>query len=326
MKKMVFTIITLVLSFIIVQPINAFASSYHMHTVMPGETYFTISVKHNRNLNSIQSINYRNPMELQPGDLVRLNAINQITVEVNNRLVHFDRQPYIENDRVFVPLRFISEALGVDEIKWLQGSATAQIIRGSDTIEVTRGSDIARINGRNVKLDAPVQLYTDRTFVPIRFFAEAFGITNIQWDNNNNKVSINGNTSATVTSTSTSYTEDELFWLARIVHAEASGEPYAGKLAVANVIINRKNSSEFPNSIYGVIFDRNHGVQFTPISNGTIYNTPNADSIRAAREALEGHNNIGNSLFFLNPAKATTFWITANRPYITTIAGHAFYL
>lgn len=123
-----------------------------------------------------------------------------------------------------------------------------------------------------------------------------------------------------------SFSEDDVYWLSRIVHAEAQGEPYTGKLAVANTILNRVKSDQFPNTIWGVIFDTKYGVQYTPTINGAIYNTPNADSVRAAREALSGKSVVGNALYFCNPKTASNNWIMKNRPYYTTIGNHAFYL
>ena len=70
----------------------------------------------------------------------------------------------------------------------------------------------------------------------------------------------NGNSSESSTE-NTSYSENDLYWLSRIIEAEASGESFSGKIAVGNCVLNRVKSSEFPNTIYDVIFDKNHGVQ-----------------------------------------------------------------
>ncbi len=122
------------------------------------------------------------------------------------------------------------------------------------------------------------------------------------------------------------YSEDDLYWLSRIVHAEAQGEGYQGMLAVANCVLNRVESKDFPDTVKGVIFDRKHGVQYQPTANGTIYNTPSSVATGAAKAALEGTNNIGKSMYFFNPKKATSNWIVNNRTYYTTIGNHAFYL
>lgn len=119
---------------------------------------------------------------------------------------------------------------------------------------------------------------------------------------------------------------DELFWLARIVEAEAEGESYIGKVAIANVILNRVHSAGFPNTIYGVIFDTQYGyTQFTPVLDGRIYNNPSAESYQAAQAALNGQRPVGPALYFLNPSKSENFWIPQNRQYMMTIGQHDFY-
>ena len=121
-------------------------------------------------------------------------------------------------------------------------------------------------------------------------------------------------------------TRDDVYWLARIIHAEAQGEPFNGKVAVGNVILNRVNSSQFPDSIYGVIFDQQNGyTQFSPVIDGSIYNNPSAESIRAAEAALSGQRPVGDALYFLNPGKSQSLWITNNRQYMTAIGEHDFY-
>ena len=117
----------------------------------------------------------------------------------------------------------------------------------------------------------------------------------------------------------------DLHWLARIVHAEARGECYESRLAVANVVLNRVEYHAYPNTVREVIFDRRHGVQFTPTANGAINNTPDYISYKAARNALLGKNNASSTLFFMNPRIATNFWIPNNREYAFTIGGHAYF-
>lgn len=122
------------------------------------------------------------------------------------------------------------------------------------------------------------------------------------------------------------YSSGDLYWLARIIQAEAGGEPYQGKVAVGNVILNRVNSSSFPNTIYNVIFEYYGNIpQFSPIADGTIYNTPSQESINAAKDALNGIRPVGNSTYFFNPDKAAGTWIVKNKSYVSRIGGHVFY-
>jgi N-acetylmuramoyl-L-alanine amidase len=121
------------------------------------------------------------------------------------------------------------------------------------------------------------------------------------------------------------YREDEVFWLARIIHAESRGEALIGQIAVGNVVLNRVKSAYYPNTIYGVIFDRKYGVQFSPILDGSIYNTPGYNAVLAAKIALEGYDLSDGAFFFLNVKLATSSWIPRTREYAFTIGNHDFY-
>ncbi|NLA85971.1 MAG: cell wall hydrolase, partial [Clostridiales bacterium] len=122
------------------------------------------------------------------------------------------------------------------------------------------------------------------------------------------------------------YDSVAILWLSRSIHAESEMDPLTGKIAVGNVILNRVKSPDFPGTIYGVIFDSRWGGQFQPVKNGTIYNTPSADSVLAAKLCLDGANVAGSSLFFLNPAISTNFWMMQNKNHVTTIGNHQFYV
>ena len=117
---------------------------------------------------------------------------------------------------------------------------------------------------------------------------------------------------------------DDLTWLARLIQVEAGYESYEGKLAVANVILNRKSSSLFPNTVYDVIFDTQYGVQFPPAHSGKLNITPSQESIQAAQDALNGNNNIANCLYFV-PASASSSWAAQNREFYMQIGNQNFY-
>ena len=121
------------------------------------------------------------------------------------------------------------------------------------------------------------------------------------------------------------YDSEDVYWLSRIICAESRGEVLEGKIAVGNVVLNRVKAENYPDTVYGVIFDTKSGVQFSPAENGAIYNDPTAESIVAAKLCLEGVSVSNEILYFLNPNTAENFWITKNRTLITTIGNHAFY-
>lgn len=121
----------------------------------------------------------------------------------------------------------------------------------------------------------------------------------------------------------TSYSEEDIDLLARLVHAEAKGEGYNGKVAVAATVLNRVESDAYPETIKGVIYEYNYGYQYCPVRNGQINRPTDEQSRKAVREALRGKDPTGGALSFYNPAKSYNRWIR-NRPYAATIGNHVF--
>ena len=95
---------------------------------------------------------------------------------------------------------------------------------------------------------------------------------------------------------------------------------------MGNVVLNRVESSHFPNSVQEVVFDDRYAIQFEPVSNGTIYDEPTSSAVLAAKLCLEGANTAGKSLYFFAPALSAGSWIRSSRTYCTTIGCHRFYL
>jgi N-acetylmuramoyl-L-alanine amidase len=109
--------------------------------------------------------------------------------------------------------------------------------------------------------------------------------------------------------------------LARLVEAEANGESYAGKVAVAYVVLNRVDSADFPNSITEVIYQNG---QFSPVSNGSINREASPESMKAVQEALSSDRSLGKgSLFFYNPKTATSRWLDSKETTVI-IGNHVF--
>ena len=118
-----------------------------------------------------------------------------------------------------------------------------------------------------------------------------------------------------------SSSNNNLYLLAQLVHGEARGEPYKGKVAVAAVVLNRVDSSSFPNSISGVIYQRG---AFSVVDDGQINLSPNEESIKAARDAMNGWDPTGGCLYYYAPAKTTNKWMLSHSVKIR-IGGHAFF-
>ena len=108
--------------------------------------------------------------------------------------------------------------------------------------------------------------------------------------------------------------------LARAVYGEARGEPYAGQVAVAAVILNRVEDSRFPKTISGVVYQSG---AVDVVADGQINLTPNSTAYQAARDALNGWDPTYGCLYYYNPKTATNAWIR-QLPISITIGSHVF--
>ena len=112
----------------------------------------------------------------------------------------------------------------------------------------------------------------------------------------------------------------DVYLLARLISAEARGEPYIGQVAVGAVVMNRIKHPSFPNSLSGVVYQSG---AFSCMYDGQ-FNQPISDSAyKAAREALNGADPTGGAIYYFNPATATSAWIWS-RPHLLTIGSHRF--
>ncbi|ADQ14692.1 cell wall hydrolase [Halanaerobium hydrogeniformans] len=118
-----------------------------------------------------------------------------------------------------------------------------------------------------------------------------------------------------------SFSAEDVQILASIIHAEARGESYKGKVAVGGVVLNRVYHPSFPNTIKDVVYQSG---QFTPVENGMINITPNNESIQAAYEAIDGNDPSQGSIYFYNPDKSVNPGFFARREKVVRIGNHVF--
>lgn len=272
-----------------------------------------------------------------------IDGAADVSVTLNGEDIMKGRSAII-NSRTYIPFREFCELYGA-KVGWDNSTKTATAIKtnGSE-IKVKSGGNSITIDGKTSSFDTKIINFEGRLYIPIRPIADAFG-AEIEWIEANRTVKITDDkmdikpetkpetdpetspeTTPLQTPSTPSYSEKDLYWLSRIIQAEAGGESYKGQLAVGSVVLNRVKSKSFPNTVYGVIFDRKGGVQFSPVSSGTIYNTPSSSAVKAAKQCLEGYRVSEDVLFFLNPKIATSSWIQKNRTYAFTIGNHDFYI
>lgn len=122
------------------------------------------------------------------------------------------------------------------------------------------------------------------------------------------------------------FSSTDLDLLARLVRAEAEGEPYEGQVAVAAAVINRVRDPRYPGTMAGVIYQVVDGkfYQFCPVSDGRINLPSTTSSRRAVQEALNGWDPSGGAIGFYNPSTASSSWVR-RQPRTTAIGNHVFF-
>lgn len=224
----------------------------------------------------------------------------------------------------YVPLRAFCDEVSDCDINWDANKREATVNAGEVSLSAKISDMYIESKGRYLYSGNENILINGTTYVPVRSIAKVFG-AKVEWDANTRTAIIRTN-SAEFESADEFYNGNDLYWLAKIISAESEGEPLLGKIAVGNVVLNRVENPEYPDNIHDVIFDTKGGVQFTPVLNGTINNTPTDESIMAAKICLEDFKVTDRDvLFFLNPTISQSFWITDNREFVMTVGKHDFY-
>lgn len=236
---------------------------------------------------------------------------------------------YLIEGTTYVPFRAFCDAFGIGgRVEWREETRTATYTAEELEIEAEIGQPYLTANGRILFRNAENKLIDGRTYVPVRALAAAFDREVIWKDSGTaaeRTVTLSGKSRA-IASAETVYDAESLFWLARVIRAEAEGEPLLGKIAVGNVVMNRVASELFPDTVYEVIFDTRGGsVQFYRPGDVHVQKEPTAECLLAAMICLEGYSISNQALFYLNPRIASSFWIVRNRSYLFSIGLHDFY-
>ena len=164
-------------------------------------------------------------------------------------------------------------------------------------------------------------IYGSQTEKAVRYFQSKNGLSVDGQVGNQTLAALGMQPSGSSASSGGSVGSDgDLALLARLISAEARGEPYEGQVAVGAVVLNRVDHASFPNSISGVIYQSG---AFSCLYDGQ-FDQPVAESAyRAARDAMNGWDPSYGAIYYFNPVTATSAWIWS-RPLIVTIGRHRF--
>lgn len=214
-------------------------------------------------------------------------------------------------------------------------AATYKVVSGDSLYTISKlfnanSSSIMQSNNLNSTmifsgqvLNVPGSEYTVKSGDTLYLIAKKFGISlfNLRLANHYwadyiypNQVLVIPNTNSYSNSSSSSftsvipYTESEVDLLARLINAEAQGEPYKAKVAVGAVVVNRVKSSSWPNTINDVIYQKINGYyQFSPVLNGWINKPATAESRQAAIDALKGIDPTNGAQFYFDDSTTNTW-------------------
>ena len=227
------------------------------------------------------------------------------------------------NNEYYIPLRqFVNSVIGGTRVTYNSDTRTLLVTGNGHNISVSDNAYALYASGRVLFSSTPSKILSDgRMYVPAGIVAKAFGL---KLETNGGVARFSG-TPTPIVSADRYYDSDMVYWLSKIISAESRGEPLIGQIAVGNVVLNRTRSPDFPSTIYGVIFDRKYGVQFSPVLNGTIYDTPTSTAILAAKICLDGFSVSSDVLYFLRPSASSSSWIVNNRPFQFVIGNHYFF-
>ena len=248
-----------------------------------------------------------------------ISAYKALNVYVNGSALR--QRALLINSTVYLPARAFFEALGV-KVTYSSSTKTLTARASGFEFSASDGGFVTYANARPLfSFGKSIIMSVGRMYIPATALTKATGTS---FNKGRDSVTVTGRL-APLLSADRYYQSDEVFWLARIITAEARGESLLGQIAVGNVIMNRVASRQYPSTIYGVIFDRKWGVQFSPVLDGSIYNTPTYTATLAAQICLEGVKLSEDAMFFLNPVTAESNWIVRSREYLYSIGGHDFY-
>ena len=240
-------------------------------------------------------------------------------IEVSSPSGKFAGETRFEDGVTLVDAAAFARFAGASDVTF--DGVTLRAIGGGFDVTLTAGTEYVESSGRCFWTRRTLFFEDETVFAPISALAAAFGYR--AEGDGDRSVHLTGG--GAITPADEYYDADDLCWLSHIIYAESGCEPFAGKLAVGSVVLNRVRSDQYPDSVYGVVFDRACGVQFSPTENGTIYLDPSPDAIAAAKICLEGYTVSDEISFFFNPDIAESSWISSNRPWVMTIGNHAFY-
>lgn len=256
---------------------------------------------------------------------------------IQHRSIEFDgaeilTEVYVDRGYQMVPATFFRETGA--QVNWNASYRAVVISQGSYMIALPVDQSyadygLAEFAGwERDHLLTTTRIVADKSYVPFGYVAEKLGLQ-VKYEAKTKKTRLH-----TITSESANIEDavsaEELYWLYQITEAEAGGESYDGRVAVAASILNRVAHVDWPNTIIETIFQVTYDeagkayYQYSPVLDQRIYTvSPSDETKEAVLAALQGEDPTAGATVFYNPDKTDNKWVRS-RPELITIGAHIF--
>ena len=243
------------------------------------------------------------------------------TLTVDGQPVSQETAKMVRGGTTYVALVPMAECLDSTAMfQWDAGTQTATVHNDKLVLTAKVGQLYVTVNNRYLYVPEKVQLVNGRVTLPLSVVAEAFDAS-VSWDSATGNIAVTRGSGA-ATFGELYYDQEDLFWLSRVIYTESGNQPLEGKMAVGNVVLNRMKHPAFPDTVEGVLAQKN---QFTTYWTGHIgRSNPNAESVIAAKLVMDGGvvEEVKDALYFDSAASS---WASRNRTCVAVIGGHRFY-
>ncbi|NLY88664.1 MAG: LysM peptidoglycan-binding domain-containing protein [Firmicutes bacterium] len=281
------------------------------YRVRPGDSLFLISRNFGTSINALKSANGLTSNIIYPGQTLTIPGGNtsSYTVQPGDSLFLIAQRYNLSLNELRQANNIWHDTIWPGQTIYIPRSANPG---GGNTVYTVRPNDtlflLARRYGSTVQeIKSLNNLWSDTIYPGQKLTIPSGG-------KNPGGNTGSGNFSAT-----------DLELLARLVRAEAEGEPYEGQVAVAAAVLNRVRDSRYPGTIAGVIYQVVNGrYQFCPVSDGRINLPSTASSRRAVQDALNGWDPTHGAIGFYNPVTASNSWVRQQQT-TAVIGNHVFY-
>lgn len=235
---------------------------------------------------------------------------------------------YLDNGKIYLSMESVSDfySLGISSV-----FKDGELYFNGPNFDMYVNSDVGytRVNGRYLYTPDGYFRSGGQIYLPLEVLARIFGFEYSVPEDDQPRVELQRGELNVLQGGDNYYdinfVSEDIFWLSRIIRAEAQNEPLSCMIGVGNVVLNRVASDEYPDNVFDVIFDEKYGQQFEPVGNGTVYADPTEEAIIATYLVLEGYNTVGGSMYFLNPQLADDTWFRTDLQFCCTLGLMDFY-